>query len=198
MSSTNFKQDKHKESCRRHVTINTLKINKRKKSYNSQRKKDITYKERKIRIIADFLSKRMEARNHKENTFKVPKEKKNFCSSHSVPQWVTNSTSILRIWVQSLASLGGLRIQHCCQLWYRSQAWLRSGMAVTQAGSCSSDSSPSLGTSMCCKCGPEKQNKTKQTNQKTQYAVKINIQMQGEIDICRQHLKKFVASRSAQ
>ena len=32
--------------------------------------------------------------------------------------------------VQSLASLSGLRIQHCCELWYRSQMQLRSHIAV--------------------------------------------------------------------
>ena len=39
-------------------------------------------------------------------------------------------------------------------------------VAVVQAGSCSSDLNPSLGTSMCHRCGPKKtktkQNKTKQ------------------------------------
>ena len=34
----------------------------------------------------------------------------------------------MRIQVQSLASLSGLRIQHCCELW--SWTWLRSGIAV--------------------------------------------------------------------
>ena len=42
--------------------------------------------------------------------------------------------------------------------WYRSKTWLRSGVAVTVAvavavaGSCSSDSAPRLGTSICCRC----------------------------------------------
>ena len=35
-------------------------------------------------------------------------------------------------------------------------------MAVAVAGSYSSDSTPSLGTSICPQCGPKKQNKTKQ------------------------------------
>ena len=36
------------------------------------------------------------------------------------------------------------------------QMWLRSGVAVAvvQAGSCNSDSTPPLGTSICCGCGP--------------------------------------------
>ena len=34
-------------------------------------------------------------------------------------------------------------------------------VAVVQAGSCSSDSTPILGTSICPRCGPEKQKKKK-------------------------------------
>ena len=67
--------------------------------------------------------------------------------------------------VQSLASLGGLRIQCCRELWCRSQTWLSSGVAmvVVQAGSCSSDSSPSLGTSIATGVALKRQkNKTKQ------------------------------------
>ena len=37
---------------------------------------------------------------------------------------VMNLTSIHRMWVQSLASLKGLRIWHCRELWYGSQSWL--------------------------------------------------------------------------
>ena len=64
----------------------------------------------------------------------------------------------MRMRVRSLASLSGLRIHHCCELWCRSQMQLRSrvAVAVVQAGSCSSDSTPSLGTSICCRCGPKK------------------------------------------
>ena len=61
--------------------------------------------------------------------------------------------------VRSLASLSGLRIQHCHELWCRSQMQLRSGIAM--AGSCSSYWTPSLGTSIYCKYGPKKT--TKQT-----------------------------------
>ena len=70
----------------------------------------------------------------------------------------------MRTWVQSLASLSGLRIQCCCERWCRLKLWLGSGIAeaVTQACSYSSDSTPSLGTSTCCESGPKKQNK--QTN----------------------------------
>ena len=81
---------------------------------------------------------------------------------------------ILRLWVQSLASLSGLCIWHCHELWSRSQMWLRScvAVAVEQAGSCSSDSTPSLGTSTYCGCGPRKQNK--QTNKQMHWPWKWN------------------------
>ena len=36
----------------------------------------------------------------------------------------------MRLWVQTLASLSGLRIWHCCELLCRSQTHLRSGVAV--------------------------------------------------------------------
>ena len=66
----------------------------------------------------------------------------------------------LRMQVWSLGSLRGLRIGHRCELWCRLQTWLRSGVVVAVAGagagSCSSDSTPSLGTSICCEYGPKK------------------------------------------
>ena len=64
-----------------------------------------------------------------------------------------------RLWVRPLALLSGLRIWHCCELWCRWQTWLESGIAVAvvEAGSCSSDWTPSLGTSICHGCGPKKQ-----------------------------------------
>ena len=64
----------------------------------------------------------------------------------------------MRTGVQSLALLSELRIQHCRELHCRLQMRLRSGVAVAvaEAGSYSSDSTPSLGTSVCCGCGPKK------------------------------------------
>ena len=46
----------------------------------------------------------------------------------------------------------------CSELWYRLQTWLRSCVAVSlaQAGSCNSDSTPSLGTSICYGYSPKK------------------------------------------
>ena len=67
----------------------------------------------------------------------------------------------MRIQVQPLASIIGLRIQHYGELWYRSQMQLRSGVsvAVVQASSYNSDLTPSLGVSICRGCSPKKQKK---------------------------------------
>ena len=69
-----------------------------------------------------------------------------------------NPTSIHEDVVQSLVFLIGLRIQHCSELCCRSQTRLGSciAVAVAQAGSCSSDLTPSLGTSICCRCSLKK------------------------------------------
>ena len=50
-------------------------------------------------------------------------------------------------------------IHHCCDLWCMSQMRLGSRVAVVQARSCSFDSIPSLGTSVCQGCSPKKQKK---------------------------------------
>ena len=57
----------------------------------------------------------------------------------------------MRVRNQSLALLSGLKIRHCCELYRRSQMWLGScvAVAVVWASSCTSDSTPSLGTSIC-------------------------------------------------
>ena len=80
----------------------------------------------------------------------------------------------LRMRVWSLASLGGLRIWCCHELWCSSQMQLGSHIAVAlvlvqnlwQAGSCSSDSMPSLGTSICCRCSLKNQKKKKKKKRK--------------------------------
>ena len=68
----------------------------------------------------------------------------------------------MRLRVGSLASLSGLRIWRCHELRCRSQTRLRSdvAVAVARAGSCSSNLTPSVGTSICRGCSPK--NKTKQ------------------------------------
>ena len=69
-------------------------------------------------------------------------------------------TRNMRFWIRSLASLSGLRIWHRRELWCRLQTRLGSGVAVAVAvavaGSCSSNLTPSLGTSICHGCSPKK------------------------------------------
>ena len=69
----------------------------------------------------------------------------------------------MRMQVRSLALLSGLRMQHCRELWCRSQTWLGSGIAVAlvQAGGYSSDWTASLGTSTYHGCSPKKAKKKK-------------------------------------
>ena len=75
-------------------------------------------------------------------------------------QWKQIRLGTMRLQVQSPALLRGLWIQHCCELWCRSQTWLGSGIAVAvvQAGGYSSDRTHRLGTSICHRCSPIKQN----------------------------------------
>ena len=69
----------------------------------------------------------------------------------------------MRLQLRSLASPSGLRIWRCCELWYRTQTRLRSGVAVAvvKAGSYSSDQTPSLGTSICFGCSLKKTKRPK-------------------------------------
>ena len=79
-------------------------------------------------------------------------------------QWLTNLTRNMRFRVRALVLLSGLRIRHCHELWCRLQTRLRPciAIAVVQASSCSCNSTPSLGTSICCRWSPKKQNKQKE------------------------------------
>ena len=74
----------------------------------------------------------------------------------------------MKLRVRSLASLSRLRIRHYCELWCRSKMRLgsRVAVAVMYAGSCSSNSIPSLGTSICQGRGPRKGKKTTTTKKK--------------------------------
>ena len=67
------------------------------------------------------------------------------------------------MWVWSVASLSGLGIWCCCDLWCRLQMRLRShvAVAVVQVSSCSSNSTPSLVASIWCGCSPKKKKKRK-------------------------------------
>ena len=45
-------------------------------------------------------------------------------------QWLTNPTSSHEVAGLIPGLLSGLRIQRCRELWYKSQTWLRSGVAM--------------------------------------------------------------------
>ena len=81
----------------------------------------------------------------------------------------------MRTRVQSLASLGGLRVRSWRDLWCRSKMRLGSdvAMAVVQTGTCSSDSTPSLGTSICRGCGPKKTKRPKNPKINQNYTVQL-------------------------
>ena len=63
----------------------------------------------------------------------------------------------MRTQVRSLASLSGLRIWHCCELWGHRHGldpalpWLWCRLAAVAL-----IKTPSLGTSICHECGPKK------------------------------------------
>ena len=74
---------------------------------------------------------------------------------------VVMNLATMSMWVWSLASLSGLSIRPCHGLQCRSQRRLGSSVsvAVVLACRCSSNSTPSLGTSICHRWGPKKQKK---------------------------------------
>ena len=72
-------------------------------------------------------------------------------------QWKQIQLGTMRLQVRSLASLSGLRIWLCHELWCRSQTKLGFGVAVAAVSSCSSHSTLSLGISIYFGCGPKKQ-----------------------------------------
>ena len=74
----------------------------------------------------------------------------------------------MRSRVRFLASLTGLGIQCCRELWCRSQSQLGSGvaLAVVQAGSCSSDQTPGLEPPYAVSAALKKDKKTKKKKKK--------------------------------
>ena len=78
-------------------------------------------------------------------------------------QRLTNRLVSRRTQLRSQPSFSGLRIQHCHELWCRSQMWLRSGVAVAVAvaGSCPSNLTPSLWISICHGCSLKRQGEKK-------------------------------------
>ena len=80
------------------------------------------------------------------------------CGVPLMAQWTWTWLAPMRTQVRTQASHNGLRIWRCGELWCSSQMWLRShvAVAVVKASSYGSDSTPSLGTSICHGCGPKK------------------------------------------
>ena len=72
----------------------------------------------------------------------------------------------LPLWlsIRNPTSVSGLRIRHCHELRWRSQRCLGSGVpvAVAQASCCSSNVTPSLGTSICWRCGSKKKKRERE------------------------------------
>ena len=99
--------------------------------------------------------------------FYLSLEEENNSGVPIVAQWLTIRLGTMRLRVRSLASLSGLRIWCCHELRCRLQTWLGSGVAVdvVQADGYSSHSTPSLGTSICCKYGPKKTHIPKKSKQ---------------------------------
>ena len=96
--------------------------------------------------------------------------------------------------------LSGLRIRRCCELWCRSQVRLRPGIAVAvvQTRGYSSDSTSSLGTSICCGCGPKK---TKEEEKATcpEFCIqqKCTSKMKGKIFQTNENWRNSIAKRLA-
>ena len=67
----------------------------------------------------------------------------------------------MRMQVQSLALLSGLRIRPYSELWCRSYVLLGSHVAAVMVYVGSSNSTPSPGTSICSRFSCKKKNKTK-------------------------------------
>ena len=72
----------------------------------------------------------------------------------------------MRTWLWSPASLSGLRIRHFLELWCRSQTRPGSHIAVTVVDSCSSNSTPSLRSSICWGAALKRQKKKKKISER--------------------------------
>ena len=88
----------------------------------------------------------------------------------------------MRTQVQSLASLRGLGIQRCHELWCRSQMQLGFHIAVAVTGSCTSNLTPGLGTSICHGFCPKKQRRRRRRKSKVLTWSRFGIPMGGGED----------------
>ena len=83
----------------------------------------------------------------------------------------------MRTQVRSQALLSGLKIRCCRELWCRSQLGSRVAAALVQDNGCSSDWTPSLGTSTCHGCGPKKKCKRSKA-----VSEQVGCEIQGEAE----------------
>ena len=94
------------------------------------------------------------------------------------PSWLSGLTDLTSI-LEDVAMLIGWGIQHCCELWYRSQMRLGShvavAVAVVKASSYRFNLTPSLGTSICCWCSPKKAKKKQQQQQQKKNSSVLNL-----------------------
>ena len=84
--------------------------------------------------------------------------------SGEFPSWLSGyqiRLATMRTWAQSLALMSGLRIRRYHKRWCRWQMRLgaHDAVATAWAGGYSSDSTPSLGASICGGRGPKKTKK---------------------------------------
>ena len=76
-------------------------------------------------------------------------------------QWKQILLVTMRLWVWSLALLSAMSCGVGCRP--------GSGLWLWRIGSCSSDLTPSLGTSICCGCSPKKRGKKKKKKKKKEW-----------------------------
>ena len=84
-------------------------------------------------IIGGAIGKWINVLNTKEKLYTAFFTKKIFLAVPIVAQWKRIWLGTMRLQVWPLASLSGLRIWHCHELWCRWQMWLGSGTAVAVA-----------------------------------------------------------------
>ena len=111
-------------------------------------------------------------------------------------QWKGIRIGTMRLRVQFLASLSGLRIQHCCELWCRPQIQLRSRIVldVAQASSCSSNCTPNLGTSVCCGVALKKKNMGTNVIMKKEFGLNRRLQTKNSSFLNHAQLSEFLKS----
>ena len=73
---------------------------------------------------------KMKNKTNKQNKNLMLKREREKRGVPIVAHWWWTQPVSMRMWVQSLALVGGLRIQHSHELWCTSQMWLGSGVAV--------------------------------------------------------------------